>query len=177
MHRQDESDAFKQGRDFELGRLVERVSAITCVSEEGKRIRNLVREYAEYRKAVWRDVAILEDQHRPKVVCLCGSTRFYDAFQRANYDETMAGNIVLSVGFYMHSEGQVHGQTIGCTPEQKEALDQLHMRKIDLADEVLVLNVGGYYGESTQREIKYAETHGKPIRWLEANAISNREGR
>lgn len=104
---------------------------------------------------------------RPEIVCLCGSTRFYDAFQRANYEETMAGKIVLSVGFYPHSSEQAHGETIGITPEQKEALDQLHKHKIYLADEVYVLNVGGYIGDSTRSEIAFAEALGKPIRYLE----------
>jgi hypothetical protein len=103
----------------------------------------------------------------PTVVCLCGSTRFYDAFQRANYEETMAGKVVLSVGFYPHSAEQAHGETIGITPEQKRRLDQLHMRKIDLADEVLVLNVGGYIGKSTTREVAYAIERGKIVRYLE----------
>jgi len=103
---------------------------------------------------------------RPVVVCLCGSTRFYKQFQQANYSETMAGRIVLSVGFYPHAP-EVHGEGVGCSPEQKVALDELHKRKIDLADEVLVLNVGGYVGESTASEIKYALTHGKRVRYLE----------
>lgn len=103
----------------------------------------------------------------PKIVCLCGSTRFYQQFQRANYEETMAGNIVLSVGFYMHRSEQAHGEKWGCTPEQKIKLDELHKRKIDLADEVLVLNVGGYIGESTRSEIEYAEALKMPIRYLE----------
>lgn len=104
---------------------------------------------------------------KPIIVCLCGSTRFYDAFQRANYEETMAGRIVLSVGFYPHSAEQAHGEAIGITPEQKIALDELHKRKIDLADEVYVLNVGGYIGASTRSEIDYALAHGKAIRYLE----------
>jgi hypothetical protein len=105
---------------------------------------------------------------RPMIVCLCGSTRFYEAFQRANYEETMAGRIVLSVGFYPHSAKQAHGEAVGCTPEQKEALDRLHLQKIDLADEILVLNVGGYIGESTLREIRHAMRTGKRVRWLDA---------
>jgi hypothetical protein len=108
-----------------------------------------------------------EQEPRPKVVCLCGSTRFYEAFMRANYDETMAGHIVLSVGFFLHRPDTAHGQTLGCTPEQKIALDELHKRKIDLADEVFVLNVGGYIGSSTRSEIDYALAHSKPIRYLE----------
>jgi len=104
---------------------------------------------------------------KPKIVCLCGSTRFRDEFQIANYEESMKGNIVLSVGFYMHSSEVIHSQELGCTADQKIAQDELHKRKIDLADEVLVLNVSGYIGESTANEIAYAEQHNKPIRYLE----------
>lgn len=109
----------------------------------------------------------LRSPRRPTVVCLCGSTRFYEAFQQANFAETMAGCIVLSVGFYPHSATQAHGEGVGITPAQKVALDELHKRKIDLADEILVLNVGGYVGDSTRSEIAYAITHRKRVRWLE----------
>lgn len=96
----------------------------------------------------------------PKIVCLCGSTRFMEEFYDANMRETLAGNVVLTVG--MSSKGD-------CKPtdEQKVALDALHKLKIDLADEILVLNVGGYVGESTRSEIAYAVSRGKPVRWLE----------
>jgi hypothetical protein len=104
---------------------------------------------------------------RPRVVCLCGSTRFYDAFQRANYEETMAGRIVLTVGFYLHTPEVNHREDVGCTPEEKTMLDELHKRKIDLSDEILVLNVGGYVGESTRGEIEYAVKHRKVVRYLE----------
>jgi hypothetical protein len=94
----------------------------------------------------------------------------------------MAGRIVLSVGFFMHRPEirrvprpdesadkrfvQPHGQATGCTPEQKLALDELHKRKIDLADEILVLDVNGYIGDSTRSEITYAEAYNKPVRYL-----------
>lgn len=104
---------------------------------------------------------------RPIIVCLCGSTRFYQQFLEANFQETMAGRIVLSVGFYPHAQKEVHGEDLGITPEQKKALDELHLRKIDLADEIFVLNLGGYIGESTSRELKYARDNGKRIRFLE----------
>jgi len=103
---------------------------------------------------------------KPKVVCLCGSTKFYEQFQEANYKETMAGSIILSVGFYPHRL-EVHNQTVGCTEEQKAMLDELHKRKIDLADEIFVLNVGGYIGDSTRGEIEYAKANNKSIRYLE----------
>jgi hypothetical protein len=101
-----------------------------------------------------------------KIICLCGSTRFYEAFQQANYDLTMQGYIVLTVGHYPHSDG-VHGESVGCTPEQKVALDALHIDKVSLADEVFVLNIGGYIGDSTRREIRHAKKHLKPVRYLE----------
>lgn len=100
------------------------------------------------------------------IVTLCGSTRFYPAFQRANYEETMAGRIVLSVGFYGHAEGEAHGETVGCTPAEKADLDLLHFDKIAMSDEILVLNVDGYVGESTRNEIAFAVLHHKPIRWI-----------
>lgn len=108
---------------------------------------------------------------RPKVVCLCGSTRFFKTFMEANYRETMAGNIVLSVGFYSHASDEAHGEDVGITSEQKTALDELHKRKIDLADQVLILNVGGYIGESTKSELDYAIALGKQVRYLEPEKV------
>lgn len=111
--------------------------------------------------------ALGEDTGRPPIVCLCGSTRFYDQFQQANYDLTMRGEIVLSVGFYPHAKAaHGHGEGIGHDSAAKAALDELHKRKIDLADYVLVLNVGGYIGASTRSEIAYATACGKPVRYL-----------
>lgn len=105
---------------------------------------------------------------RPTIVCLCGSTRFYDAFQQANYDLTMAGEIVLSVGFYPHATAaHGHGEGVGHDSTEKVALDELHKRKIDLADRVYVLNVDGYIGESTWSETDYAFAHGKPVTFLD----------
>jgi hypothetical protein len=132
----------------------------------------------------------------PEIVCLCGSTRFGDAFRQAMRDETLAGKIVLTVGLLGHAEG------IDMDGPVKEALDRLHFYKIDLADTVLVLNVktpvcndcgkplqydpkwGGlwcreehgrqndprevaYFGSSTRRELEYARSKGKKIRSLE----------
>lgn len=110
---------------------------------------------------------------KPWVVCICGSTRFYDAWQKAIYDETMRGNITLQVGFYHHADPLSHGQEVGCTAEQKIMLDELHKRKIDLADEILVLNVDGYVGDSTRSEIRYAREHGKMIRFLEPMTVKD----
>jgi len=107
-------------------------------------------------------------QPAPEIVVLCGSTRFYEAFQQANYDFTMAGKIVLSVGFYPHSKAKCgHGEGLGHDSAEKVALDELHKRKIDLADSVFVLNVDGYIGDSTRSEIAHAEAIGRPIAYLE----------
>lgn len=121
---------------------------------------------------VW-DGGLCEATEQPVVVCLCGSTRFYEAFQAANFEETMKGNIVLSVGFYPHSLTAGHDQEVGITPEQKKDLDLLHFRKIDLANEVLILNVAGYIGESTARELAYAQARGKRVRFLEEKTTTN----
>lgn len=134
-------------------------------------------------------------QESPRIVCLCGSTRFGDAFRDALRSETLEGNIVLSVGLLGHAEG------IDMDGPVKVVLDELHKRKIDHADEILVLNclavccdacgsvsavksrtVGSwvcpcghtitdaprpYIGKSTRGEIEYAKATGKKIRYLE----------
>lgn len=104
----------------------------------------------------------------PPIVCLCGSTRFMNAFFDAGWQYTLNGYIVLSVGVCKHADyhgGEALGQDVA------DKLDELHLRKIDLADSVCVLNVGGYIGESTRKEIEYAESIGKPIEYLEAGKI------
>lgn len=98
---------------------------------------------------------------RPIIVCLCGSTRFSEAFKKANFDETLAGRIVLTIGCDSKSD-----EALGLTEQDKTRLDKLHKRKIDLADEILVLNVNGYIGESTQSEIDYATRRNKRVRYL-----------
>ena len=105
---------------------------------------------------------------RPVIVCLCGSTRFSEAFREANLRETLAGRIVLSIGCEWHGD-----QALGLTEDDKKRLDELHLRKIDLADQVLILNVNGYIGQSTSRERRYAIAHDKCIRYLEPRRIEN----
>jgi hypothetical protein len=114
----------------------------------------------------------MQNAPRPVIVCLCGSTRFMKEFHEANLRETLAGHIVLTIGCDFKSDADLllAGEL---TQEDKARLDELHLRKIDLADEVLILNVNGYLGESTRREWQYAQAHGKRIRWLVEN---NEEG-
>ena len=104
-----------------------------------------------------------------KVITLCGSTRFRRAFEEANKRLTLAGNIVISVGLYGHAgDAEVwEGMDEDTLTQTKVMLDDMHKRKIDMADEIFVINVGGYVGESTRSEIAYAEATGKPVRYLE----------
>ena len=97
-----------------------------------------------------------------KVITLCGSTRFKDEFLKAQKRLTLEGNIVISVGLFGHS-----GDDVVWTECVKDMLDRQHLAKIDLADEIFVINVGGYIGDSTRREIAYAEFKGKTISYLE----------
>jgi hypothetical protein len=104
----------------------------------------------------------------PKLVCLCGSTRLMkNEFVTVNRDETLKGNVVVSVGVDMRDDFFA-SRTKEEREEIKDKLDCLHRRKIDLADEVIILKVKDQeLGESTSREKTYAENTGKPIRILE----------
>ena len=98
-----------------------------------------------------------------KVITLCGSTRFKEEFLEAQKRLTLEGNIVISVGLFGHS-----GDDVVWTDGVKDMLDRQHLAKIDLADEIYVINVGGYIGDSTRREIAYADYRGKSITYLES---------
>ena len=102
---------------------------------------------------------------RYKVITLCGSTKFKDAFMEAQKRLTLEGNIVISVGMFGHS-----GDDEVWTEGTKAMLDDMHKRKIDMADEIYVINVGGYIGESTKSEIEYARKNGKEVQFLENNS-------
>ena len=103
------------------------------------------------------------------VVTLCGSTRFKDEFMEAQKRLTLEGNIVISVGLFGHSGDREVWENMdeGTLTKTKEMLDDMHKRKIDMADSIYVINVGGYIGESTRSEIDYAKDHGKKICYLE----------
>ena len=102
---------------------------------------------------------------RYKVITLCGSTKFKDAFMETQKRLTLEGNIVISVGMFGHS-----GDDEVWKEGTKEMLDDMHKRKIDMADEIYVINVGGYIGESTKSEIEYARKNGKKVQFLENNS-------
>ncbi len=104
-----------------------------------------------------------------KVITLCGSTRFKDEFMEVQKRLTLEGNIVISVGLFGHSGDNEVWENMdeGTLTRTKEMLDDMHKRKIDMADEVYVINVGGYIGSSTRSEIDYAKAAGKPVQYLE----------
>lgn len=106
-----------------------------------------------------------------KVITLCGSTRFKDEFMKAQKDLTLKGNIVISVGLFGHSGDWEVWENMdkGTLTKTKEMLDDMHKRKIDMADEIFVINVGGYIGSSTKSEIEYALKNGKKVNYLEEN--------
>ena len=110
--------------------------------------------------------AIIRTPARPKIVCLCGSTRFTNQMLIKQWELTKAGVIVVS--WCALPDSYFKGPHIGDAEGVKEIVDEVHKRKIDLCDEVLVLNIGGYIGESTRSEIDYAIAHGKPVRYATA---------
>ena len=102
-----------------------------------------------------------------RVITLCGSTRFTREMLIKQWEFTKAGNVVLSwcalPDDYFQGEDKTH---IGDQEGVKEIVDEVHKRKIDLSDEIFVLNIGGYIGESTRNEINYAGKQGKLIKYL-----------
>lgn len=104
-----------------------------------------------------------------KVITLCGSTKFKDEFLKAQKDLTLKGNIVISVGLFGHSGDFEVWENMdeGTLTKTKEMLDDMHKRKIDMADEIFVINVNGYIGDSTKSEIEYAIKTGKKVNYLE----------
>lgn len=97
------------------------------------------------------------------VVTLCGNTQFKDDFINAQETLTLAGNIVISVGLFGHADGKYDGVI---TEDVKEMLDDMHKRKIDMADYILVINRNDYIGSSTRSEIEYATATGKPVKYF-----------
>ena len=108
-----------------------------------------------------------------RVITLCGSTRFKDEFMEAQKRLTLEGNIVISVGLFGHAGDTEVWENMdeGTLTKTKEMLDDMHKRKIDMADEIYVINVGGYIGSSTRSEIEYATKAGKAVRYLESPEV------
>ena len=98
------------------------------------------------------------------VICLCGSTRFKDEFQRLTREFTLQGFLVLSVVFYVHDQSDPDYVRI---TSKKAMLDEIHLQKIRMSNGIYVINKGGYIGESTRREIEYAKSIGKTVQYME----------
>lgn len=108
---------------------------------------------------------------KPPVICLCGSTRFADQHAIVRWELEKEGAIVLMINYlpvwYADTQGWKGNDHFAEKAGLKEHLDELHLRKIDLSDRVMVINVDGYIGDSTRHEIAYAESLGKPVKYLE----------
>lgn len=102
------------------------------------------------------------------VITLCGSTRFKNEFMEAQKRLTLEGNIVISVGLFGHSgdEEVWDGMDEDTLSKTKEMLDDMHKRKIDMVDEIFVINVGGYICDNIRSEIQYAKDHNKKVNYL-----------
>ena len=100
--------------------------------------------------------------HEYKIITLCGSIKFKDEFMRVQEEFTLDGNIVLTPNFFNNRKKE------DIDEKTKKMLDEMHKQKIDMSDEIYVINVGGYIGESTKSEIKYAKERGKRISYLKS---------
>lgn len=104
------------------------------------------------------------------IVCICGSTRFPQAHELAELHETLLGNVVIPLAMYGHADQPEGAKFLTSDGDEntveKQRIDGIHFKKIDIADEILVINVAGYVGSSTKREIAHANAQGKPVRWL-----------
>jgi guanosine-3',5'-bis(diphosphate) 3'-pyrophosphohydrolase len=132
---------------------------------------NVKARFDELRAAAARVSQPVAPPPRPKIICLCGSTKFIEMFAVKTWELELEGNIVLGCTLLPKWYCPVRdhfAETLGV----KEQRDNHHLQKIDLADEILVLNVNGYIGESTRREIEYAQKCGKEIRYLETTGAS-----
>jgi len=137
----------------------------------------LLRDPAQYDEVMRRATTM---PARPVIVCLCGSTRFWRDYQEMQDIETRGGKIVLTVGCFVHPDafpqlGASPAIRREVSPEDKRKLDDLHLRKIEMADECIFLNRGGYMGESTRAELAHARKLRKRIRFLEPLKPEDRE--
>ena len=99
--------------------------------------------------------------HEYKIITLCGSIKFKDEFMKVQEKLTLDGNIVLTPNFFNNIKKE------DIDEKTKKMLDEMHKQKIDLSDEIYVINVGGYIGESTKNEIEYAKARGKEVSFME----------
>ena len=103
-------------------------------------------------------MSIVKDKYN--VITLCGSIRFKNEFMKVQEELTLDGNIVFTPNFFNNLKGEINAET-------KKMLDEMHRQKIDMSNEIYVINCGGYIGESTKSEIEYAKANGKKTSYLE----------
>ena len=118
----------------------------------------MIKLFYKTKSQIWRTNMV----GKYKVITLCGSTKFKQEFIETQKQLSLAGNIVISVGLFGHSgDGEMLNE------DTRKMLDDMHKRKIDMADEIFVINKNGYIGSSTKSEIEYAKANGKAINYLE----------
>ena len=124
---------------------------------------------------------VMEDQQttgraegEAKVITLCGSTKFEAEFAEVNQRLTMEGCVVISLGMFSLPDLPGYDRTADCS-DLKRRLGAMHFQKIRMADEVYIVDPGGYLGEATRREIAYAESLGKPVRYLSRERVARTE--
>lgn len=100
-------------------------------------------------------------KNKYKIITLCGSIKFKEEFIKVQEKLTLEGNIILTPNFFNSMKKE------DIKEETKEMLDKMHKQKIDMSDEIFVINVEGYIGESTRNEIEYAKAKGKKVSYLE----------
>ncbi len=99
-------------------------------------------------------------KNKYNIITLCGSIKFKNEFMKVQEELTLKGNIVFTPNFFNNTKNEIDTET-------KQMLDEMHRQKIDMSDEIYVINFGGYIGQSTKSEIEYAKTNGKKISYLE----------
>ncbi len=99
-------------------------------------------------------------KNKYNIITLCGSIKFKNEFMKVQEELTLKGNIVFTPNFFNNMKNEIDTET-------KQMLDEMHRQKIDMSDEIYVINFGGYIGQSTKSEIEYAKTKGKKISYLE----------
>lgn len=102
----------------------------------------------------------IHEKNKYHIITLCGSIKFKSEFLKVQEELTLNGNIVFTPNFFNNMSNHIHLET-------KKMLDEMHRQKIDMSDEIYVINLGGYIGESTKAEIEYAKIRNKKISYLE----------
>ena len=164
---------FDKGEKYSFNTIIsdiEKIPYIENPKDEIDRLTNAINVYAEAGADKIETLAELLDkalelkpEKKYNVITLCGSTKFKDEFEKAKTELTLKGNIVITLGVFNQNDN------LELSKESIEMLSDMHKQKIDMSDEIFVINVGGYIGNSTKSEITYAKSKGKKVTYLENN--------